>query len=198
MAFNPATVQIDALRDAALSWHIPSPAPVMRGARLYIDAPPRHIGLASAIVRNILRTNPRVAPVDALQFAAATIAAAKRARISAGFLAATLLQESAYDPFAMSSAGAAGVGQFMVGTADLAGIDPFDAPAAIDATARLLSHYLADYADRRWGDPYALTLAAYNAGPGVVSHYAGVPPYAETREYITDITERWSRIARDR
>ena len=198
IAFNPAVVRIDALRDAALAWHIPSPAPVMRGARLFIDAPPRRIGLASAIVRNILRTNPRLSTLDALQLAAATLAAARRAGIEPGFLAATLLQESAYDPHAMSAAGAAGIGQFMVGTADLAGIDPFDPAAAIDATARLLARYLSEYHDRRWGDPYALTLAAYNAGPGVVSHYAGVPPYAETRDYIVDITERWSRIVRDR
>lgn len=145
-----------------------------------------------------MRTNPHLSAVDALVLAETTISAAKQAGVDPGFLAATLLQESAYDPLAMSSAGAAGIGQFMVGTADLEGIDPFDPPAAIGATARLLARYVAEYRLRKWGDPYALALAAYNAGPGAVSHYAGVPPFPETVEYIADITERWSRIVRDR
>jgi soluble lytic murein transglycosylase-like protein len=196
LAFNPGAVHIDALRDAALSWHIPPPAPLTRGLRLYMDAP-RHCGELSALVRNIMRTNPRLSTVDALMLGEETLAAAHRARIAPGFLAATLLQESAYDPFVVSWAGAAGIGQFMVGTADLYGIDPFDPVAAIGATAGLLASYVAAY---RGGpdDPYALAMAAYNAGPGAVAAYHGVPPYAETREYIVDITERWSRIIRDR
>jgi len=197
LAFNPSTVQIDALRDAALSWHIPPPAPLTRGIRLFMDAP-RGTGQVGATVRNIMRTNPRLSPVDALVLAQATVAAARRNGVDPGFLAATLLEESAYDPRAMSAAGAAGIGQFMVGTADAYGVDPFDPAEAIDATARVLAEYLATYRAVDWGDPYALALAAYNAGPGAVSAYHGVPPYTETREYISDIFERWSRIVRDR
>jgi soluble lytic murein transglycosylase-like protein len=196
LAFNPATVHIDALRDAALSWHIPPPAPLTRGLRLYIDAP-RRGGELTATVRNIMRTNPRLSAVDALILGEETLAAARRNGIAAGFLAATLLQESAYDPFVVSWAGAAGIGQFMVGTADEYGLDPFDAGASIAATARLLGTYLAAYRAGP-GDPYALAMAAYNAGPGAVAAYHGVPPYPETRQYIVDITERWSRIVRDR
>jgi soluble lytic murein transglycosylase-like protein len=194
---NPADVNIDALRDAVLSWHIPVAAPLTRGARLYMDAP-RHGGQLTATVRSIMRTNPRLAAVDALLLAAATLVAARKHDIDPGFLAATLLQESAYDPGAISSAGAVGIGQFMVGTADLWGIDPFDPSAAIDATAALLASYVRNYRERGSGDPYALALAAYNAGPGAVDAYGGIPPYPETIEYIADITERWSRIVRDR
>ncbi len=194
---NPASVNVDALRDAVLSWHIPPAAPLTRGIRLYMDAP-RHGGQLTATVRSIMRTNPRLSAVDALVLAETTVRAAKQAGIDPGFLAATLLQESAYDPAAMSSAGAAGIGQFMVATADDWGIDPFDPAAAIDATARLLAQYVRVYRARGTGDPYALALAAYNAGPGAVDAYGGVPPYAETREYVADIVERWSRIVRDR
>jgi soluble lytic murein transglycosylase-like protein len=194
---NPATVNVDALRDAVLSWHIPPPVPLTRGIRLYMDAP-RHGGQVTATVRSIMRTNPRLSAVDALVLAEATVRAAKQAGIDPGFLAATLLQESAYDPAAMSSAGAAGIGQFMVATADGWGIDPFDPVAAIGATARLLAEYVRDYRLRGIGDPYALALAAYNAGPAAVEAYGGIPPYAETREYVSDIVERWSRIVRDR
>jgi soluble lytic murein transglycosylase-like protein len=197
MVFNPGMVRIDVLRDAALSWHIPAPAPLTRGARMYMDAPLRS-GQLSATVRSIMRTNPRLSALDALLLADRTLRAAAASGIDPGFLAATLLQESAYNPDALSWAGAAGVGQFMVGTADGYGIDPFDPGPAIDATARLLGAYLARYRAQGAADPFALALAAYNAGPAAVEHYGGIPPYAETIEYISDIRERWSRIVRDR
>jgi soluble lytic murein transglycosylase-like protein len=197
MVFNPGMVRIDALRDAALSWHIPAPAPLTRGARMYMDAPLRS-GQLSATVRSIMRTNPRLSAFDALLLADRTLRAAAENRIDPGFLAATLLQESAFDPQAISWAGAAGIGQFMVDTADGYGIDPFDPEPAIDATARLLGAYVARYRAQGAADPFALALAAYNAGPAAVEHYGGIPPYAETIEYISDIRERWSRIVRDR
>jgi len=197
IVFNPAWVRIDVLRDAALSWHIPIAAPLTRGARMYMDAP-RRSGQLSATVRSIMRTNPRLSAIDALELAARTLSAAREHGLDPGFLAATLLQESAYDPNALSWAGAAGIGQFMVGTADGYGIDPFDPGPAIDATARLLGEYVARYRLQGAPDPFALALAAYNAGPAAVAKYDGVPPYAETIEYIADIRERWSRIVRDR
>ncbi len=162
-----------------------------------MDAP-RGGGELSAVVRSIMRTNPRLPAVDALALAARTLLAARAAGLDAGFLAATLLQESAFDPGAVSWAGAVGIGQFMVPTADLAGIDPFQPGPAIDASARVLAAYVRRY--RAWGtdDPYALALAAYNAGSAAVAYYGGVPPYAETRAYIVDVRERWSRIVRDR
>jgi soluble lytic murein transglycosylase-like protein len=43
-------------------------------------------------------------------------------------------------------------------------------------------------------NPYAAALAAYNAGPGAVDAYHGIPPYPETREYIDDIVDRWAKI----
>jgi soluble lytic murein transglycosylase-like protein len=196
LAFDPAGVRIDVLRDAVLSWHIPVAAPLTRGARLYMDAP-RRSGQLSATVRNIMRTNPRLSALDALMLAERTLRAARANGLDHGFLAAVLLEESAFDPTIVSWAGAVGIGQFMVGTADLWGIDPFAPGPSIDATARLLAAYLARYRGRS-DDPYALALAAYNAGPGAVERYGGVPPYAETREYIADIRERWSRIVRDR
>jgi soluble lytic murein transglycosylase-like protein len=162
-----------------------------------MDAP-RGGGQLTAIVRSIMRTNPRLSGFDALVLAARTVRAAEQHGIDSGFLAATLLQESAFTPDIVSWAGAAGIGQFMVGTADDYGIDPFDPAAAIDATARLLSSYVARYSSSADTDPYALAMAAYNAGPAAVAAYGGVPPYKETREYIADIRERWSRIVRDR
>jgi soluble lytic murein transglycosylase-like protein len=197
LLFDPGLVRIDVLRDAVLSWHIPAPAPLTRGARLFMDAPP-HGGQLTATVRSIMRTNPRLSGADALFLAVRTLRAARAVGLDPGFLAATLLQESAFDPGAVSWAGAAGIGQFMAGTAAGYGIDPFEPGPAIDATARLLASYVARYRAAGAGDPFALALAAYNAGPAAVERYGGVPPFAETQAYIDDIRERWSRIVRDR
>ena len=110
------------------------------------------------------------------------------------FLVATLLQESAFDPGAVSVAGAEGIAQFMPETAAGAGVDPFDPSSAIDGAAQLLGTYVADYA-QRYDDPFSLALAAYNAGPAAVRAYGGVPPYPETQAYIDDVIDRWAKIA---
>lgn len=145
------------------------------------------------VAREILRTNPRIAQVDALLLATQVIVAAEERGLPPPFLAATLLQESAFDPDAMSVAGAVGIAQFTIPTANEYGVDPWDPRSAIRGSARLLAAYVDDYRGRE-DDPYALALAAYNAGPGAVAAYHGVPPYAETQGYIVDVRDRWSRI----
>src|SRR5579884_1603571 len=186
------TVYIPAVLDAALSWHAPAYAPALFGARPLYDGPPtRHAALA--VTRAVLRTNPRLSPTDALMLSDAAVRAAGRYGLPPEFLAAALLQESAFDPQAISSAGAVGIAQFMPSTADGIGVDPFDPYDAIDGAARLLSTYVRAYAS--FPNPYALALAAYNAGPAAVEHYRGVPPDAETQAYIDDIVDRWAKIA---
>jgi soluble lytic murein transglycosylase-like protein len=189
-------VRIDAVRDAALSWHIPPAVESIRGLRLFVDAP-RGGGVDASIVRSIVRANPRIGPLDALQLAIVARRAAEQAGLPPFFVAATMLQESAFDPSAVSDAGAFGIAQFTFPTAAEYGIDPFEPRVAIAGAAALLARYVATYAQRP-GDRYALALAAYNAGPGAVAYYGGVPPYPETREYIADVYERWGRLVRER
>lgn len=145
-----------------------------------------------AVTRAILRTNPRLNAIDALQLASATVHAARENDLPAEFLAATLLQESAFDPRALSAAGAIGIAQFMPSTAQAVGIDPFDPFQAIPGAASLLAQYMRRFA--AYPNPFAAALAAYNAGPGAVQAYRGIPPYDETREYIDDIVDRWAKI----
>jgi len=185
--------RIDGLRDAALSWHIPPPVPITRGLRLCMDSG-RTAPLAMRVAREVMRTNPRIGAVDALVLGTETIEAARARGLPPPFLVATLLQESAFDPFAVSPAGAVGIAQFTVPTAIEYGVDPWEPRSAIAGAARLLAVYVDRYRDRTDDDPYALALAAYNAGPGAVAAYHGVPPYRETREYIVDVRDRWSRI----
>lgn len=163
------------------------------GARLFYDGGTTQ-SPTLAVTRTVLHTNPRIAPMDALRLSDAAVRAAQRYGLPPEFLAAALLQESAFDPQAMSSAGAVGIAQFEPSTAEGIGVDPFDPFDAIDGAAQLLSGYVRAY-EGRYSNPYAAALAAYNAGPGAVERYGGVPPYAETREYINDIVDRWAKIA---
>ena len=97
-------------------------------------------------------------------------------------LAALLRSESGFDPNAVSSAGAQGIAQLMPGTARGLGVtDPFDPAQAVPAAARLLSGHV-----RTFGS-VALALAAYNAGPGAVARFGGIPPYPETQAYVARI-----------
>lgn len=191
-----AGVQIDGLRAGALTWRRPALIPSsLRGLRLLYDArvPARP---ALAVTRSILRSNPRLDAFDALVLATQAIRIAHVHDLDPAFFCATLLQESAFDPDALSSAGAAGIAQFTLDTADGVGVNPFDWRDAMRGSAALLGEYLNAY-EGVYPDPYAAALAAYNAGPYAVKRYRGVPPYRETREYIGDVYLRWSRIVRD-
>src|SRR5579875_314766 len=187
---DPSEVRVAGVRDALLSWHIPQPLGALRGARLLVDAP-RPVSPAGALARSIMRSNPRLDTLDALRLAIDAQLSARAAHLNADFFGATILQESAFDPFAVSSAGALGIAQFMPETAEAFSINPLDPRAAMAGSARLLASYVARYRS------YALALAAYNAGPLAVDEYHGVPPYAETRTYIDDIDDRIARITSD-
>ncbi len=110
------------------------------------------------------------------------VAAAARWNVSAALLAAQLMAESNFDPFAVSPVGAEGIAQFMPGTAASYGLaDPFDPVEAIDAQAHLMSDLI-----RQFGSP-ELALAAYNAGPAPVESCHCVPPIPETSAYVARI-----------
>ena len=111
--------------------------------------------------------------------------AAARYHLDPGLIRAVIRTESAFDPLAVSTAGAQGLMQLMPALAEELGVrDPFDPRENIMAGTRYLSALLADHN----GD-VKLALASYNAGPGAVAHYNGIPPYEETQRYVRTIVE---------
>ena len=116
----------------------------------------------NAIVRNASRTN----------------------NVPSSLVRAVITQESGGDPSAISSAGAMGLMQLMPGTASAYGVaNPFDPEANVSAGTAYLHELL-----QRYHGNIALALAAYNAGSGAVAKYKGIPPYAETRDYVNNVT----------
>jgi soluble lytic murein transglycosylase-like protein len=113
--------------------------------------------------------------------------ASKQHGVDPRLVAAIAARESAYNPAAVSPAGAGGVMQLMPATARYIGVtNVFDARENVFGGVR----YLRTLLDTFHGD-LDLTLAAYNAGPGAVQKYNGVPPYRETREYVRFVRARY-------
>jgi soluble lytic murein transglycosylase-like protein len=126
---------------------------------------------------------------DATPYDGLVTAAAQRNGIDPALLHGLIEQESGFDQTTASGgapasgAGAQGLCQLMPGTAASLGVsNPLDPAQAIEGGAR----YLRQQLDAFGGDPQ-LALAAYNAGPGAVHRYGGVPPYAETQAYVQKV-----------
>ncbi|MCB0336282.1 MAG: lytic transglycosylase domain-containing protein [Bdellovibrionales bacterium] len=116
-------------------------------------------------------------------FTTSVNAAARKYRIHPALIRAVIHVESAFNPSAVSPKGAQGLMQLMPSTAKLVGVrDPFSVPHNIDGGTQWLRKML-----QRFRGNVKLALAAYNAGPGSVEKYGGVPPFKETQNYVADV-----------
>ena len=111
--------------------------------------------------------------------------AACEAGLPVSLMDAMLIQESGYNPAAVSVKGAFGLGQLMPGTARYLGVDRYDIRGNLNGAARYLREHLTEFGDA------SLALAAYNAGPGRVRKSRGVPNISETKDYVRSILRNW-------
>ncbi len=115
---------------------------------------------------------------------------AMRYNLDPALVMAVIEVESGRDPNAVSSKGAVGLMQVMPATAAMVGF-----PEAADPAANLAAgcRYLSALLDSFGGD-VELALAAYNAGPGAVRHWGTIPPYRETRQFVSRVAEAYRRL----
>ncbi len=177
LAFNSPVTHIGIYVGDGKMIHAPKPGEKVRIEDVY-DTP--------TAIRRVIGAEPATAAASTASAAGAYGVLFERAEarygVDAGLLAAVAKQESGFDAGAVSPAGAQGLMQLMPATARGLGVtDAFDPAQAVDGAARLLRDLT-----QRFGST-ELALAAYNAGPGAVLRYDGVPPYTETRNYVRSI-----------
>ncbi|MEO7262385.1 MAG: transglycosylase SLT domain-containing protein [Jatrophihabitantaceae bacterium] len=158
---------------------VPGADPTGFGARLAGTGLAGVTGLNGAAVGSL---GGQLGPVGLNQYAGMFAQNEARYQLPKGLLAAVAQTESGGNPTAVSPAGAQGLMQLMPGTAKGLGVNPWVPAQAVQGAAQLLSNYLHTFGS------VPLALAAYNAGPGAVEQYGGVPPYNETQKYVTKIT----------
>lgn len=146
------------------------------GAAVWSDAG------VTPITQGVRTRAATVAPAEVRrELAAAAVAQA----LDPALLEAVAWAESRFRHEALSPKGATGVMQLMPETARELGVDRFDLVQNIAGGAAYLGGMM-----RRFGGNRSLALAAYNAGPGAVLRYGGVPPFAETQAYVAQILAR--------
>jgi soluble lytic murein transglycosylase-like protein len=113
----------------------------------------------------------------------AIVTASDKFGVDESLIRAVIKQESSYNPYAVSSAGAMGLMQLMPATAQSLGVaDPYNVYQNIYGGTQYLYDMLL-----KFGGDEELALAAYNAGPGSVLKYGGIPPYEETENYVPSV-----------
>jgi soluble lytic murein transglycosylase-like protein len=118
-------------------------------------------------------------------------AAADKYGLPRSLVRSVMAAESGFSQAAVSPKGAIGLMQLMPETAQTLNVDPTDPAQNADAGTRYLRDLLLKYDGRLWQ-----ALAAYNAGPGAVEKYKGIPPYRETIDYIKRIDAKYKKAQR--
>lgn len=121
-------------------------------------------------------------PYTKEQLKALVVQTARRFGIDEKVALAQISQESGFNPKARSSVGAVGIAQFMPATAARFGVNVNSVESSLDGWGKYMSFLL-----KRYNGDYSKALAGYNAGEGNVDKYKGVPPFAETQNYVKSI-----------
>jgi hypothetical protein len=150
-------------------------------------------GPTMATYAAVLQTiNPKLPLEKAQAYARSVMADAWRTHLDPRFIMSIVTVESRWRANAVSRVGARGLGQLMPGTAATLGVNAWNPAENLRGT----SNYLKTLMDRFAGKPNAmrLAIAGYNAGPKAVERFNGIPPYAETRNYVVKVLRVWKSL----
>lgn len=179
------TIEIDAAELRGFEAEDPDPRP-------RLEAPPGHpsapeVTVSAPAVPQAAPPAKASAPEQLAPEQLANAAAAKYG-LPPSLVRSVMKAESGFHPRALSPKGAVGLMQLMPGTAHTLGVNPFDPAQNVDAGTRYLRALLEKY-----NGALRHALAAYNAGPAAVEKHGGVPPFAETLDYIRRVEREWKR-----
>jgi len=156
--------------------------------------------IVSAYRRAIASFNPRLSRAELDKITDTILRASARNDVDPRLVVALVLAESHFRPEATSRAGAMGLGQLMPGTAKGLGVrNAYDPEENLTGAIRLIKGHLdklsgkAAYHELTW-EELRLALACYNAGPGAVKKYGGVPPYRETQGYVQRVIKYYKKL----
>ncbi len=152
------------------------------------------VGRYAAVLRSF---NAHFSPSTARNMAEHVLFISDYYDVDPAFILALVDQESSWHANARSGVGAIGLGQLMPGTARGLQVIPTDALENLDGAVRYIRRQIASFRSvQPESRRYELALAAYNAGPGAVQKYGGIPPYKETIAYVSTIMASWARLQR--
>ena len=184
----------------------PTPTPEAAATPQYYSAQPTsatqpYYGDAAYLnaYRRVIRAyNPGIAAGDLESVVCSILFYSDYFRVDPRFVVAVVAQESRFHTNAVSSCGAQGLGQLMPDTAASLGVDPRVPYQNIQGTVRYLKLMLSRFSHLDRKNQMRMALASYNAGYGAVTKYGGIPPYAETQNYVNVIMREFSRLSGER
>ena len=182
-------VKIRVLVTAMLVYGMALTTPVHAGAAMSSDRAKLFERQVSFAIKRYSRESDRVVSLEIPEYTGnyrgkyyrMARKAAKKYRVPEELFVRLIQQESGWNPRAVSKKGARGLAQLMPATSRDLGVDAWQPSENLEGGAR----YLRQMYDRF--NDWSLALAAYNAGPGKVEKYGGIPPYRETRNYVAAI-----------
>jgi len=147
-------------------------------------------GQARIYASKIQQVNGDIDAGTAAKIAVVVLKKSRKHGVDPRLVFALLAQESRFNPRAVSPVGAQGLGQLMPATARGLGVrDSFDIEQNVEGSVRYLAEQM-----QAFGGDFRRALAAYNAGPGNVQRYGGIPPFRETQHYVKTITTHYRQL----